>query len=371
MCDLHAHVTMASTLGLARGGTDSPLTDDPHDRLGNQLSVSALRAAGVKVVVATIWPPPGRPEFEEVERQLKKLRAYAEAHAGLTVVRSAAEARRALAAGSIALFPGIEGAASIARLEDVERLYAAGVRVVGLVHFFDNALADAADDQLGSLGHITNGASFGLTELGRAAVRRMVELGMVVDVEHASPRAVRDVLDVLEPLGAPAIASHVGADFDRPHTLDDENALRLAHLGGLVGIGVYREARLVPTPNDERFEGFVEGTCDEVVSRWLHFAHLVGETHVVLGSDFNSVIDRAGPGGGCPRGLPSVADLPVLFDALAARGVARSTLEESGLRFLELVERLEASAARPGPRGYVFEWQHPGGFKNDEHARSR
>lgn len=346
VADLHQHLTMGSTLWLSRGGTDAPLAEDPHDRRGNQLSVPALRAAGVRVVVATIWPPPGRPELEEVERQVQRLEDFAAAHPGLAVVRSAAEARRALSSHRIALFPGVEGAASITRVEDVDRLHAAGVRVVGLVHFFDNAVADAADNQFGPLGRLTNGAPFGLSELGRAAVRRMVELGMVVDVEHASPRAVRDVLDVLEPLRAPAIASHVGATFDRPHSLEDESAVRLARLGGLIGVGVYREDRLVPTPGEERFEGFQAGTCDEVVARWLHFARLVGATRVVLGSDFNSLIDRAGPGGGCPRGLRSAADLPALFEALVARGVPRESLDDSGLRLLELVERLEAGASR-------------------------
>lgn len=342
---------MAQTFGLSRGGTDAPLTENPGDRLGNQSTPRALLRAGVRVVVATIWPPPGRRELDEVLRQVRRLEAYAAAHAELAVVRSAAEARRVVASGRIAVLPGIEGAACITQLSDVDRLYAAGVRVVGLVHFFDNGLADAVDNQFGPLGALTNGREFGLTELGRAAVGRMAELGMIVDLEHASRRAVREVLDVLEPLGVPAIDSHAGATFDQARGLDDEGARRLARAGGLIGIGVYRDDRLVPTPAADRFEGFEPGTCDEVIAQWLHFAHLVGEAHVTLGSDFNSLIERARPGGGCPRGLRSADDLPALFGALVARGVSRSSLDTSGLRLLELLEAVEIAAfARPaGP----------------------
>jgi membrane dipeptidase len=69
-------------------------------------------------------------------------------------------------------------------LRNVDTLHAAGFRLLGLTHFFDNAVA-------GSAHGVSRG---GLTPLGREVVRRAESLGMLIDVAHASPRAVDDVL---------------------------------------------------------------------------------------------------------------------------------------------------------------------------------
>jgi membrane dipeptidase len=348
--DLHQHVIMTDALGPSAGHPRNPLTGDPADRLGNQVTLEGLRRAGVRVVVATLWAGGATRELEEVRRQLRRLDALTDAQPAFAVVHSARDARRAIASGRIALVPGIEGAASIATVADVDALYAAGVRVVGLVHFFDNALAGAEDNQFGPLGLLTNGRDVGLTELGRAAVRRMAELGMVVDLAHASTRAARETLEVLEPLGVPAIASHVGPGFDAAHTLDDEVARRLARSGGLIGVGVFRSDVLHPLEPQERFAGFQPGTCDEVIAQWLHYAGLVGSDRVVLGTDFNSFIERARPGKVCPQGLANVGELPFLFEGLVKHGVPARSLHDSGERILELLEAVELKASATSMR---------------------
>ena len=76
-------------------------------------------------------------------------------------------------------------------------LYAAGFRMAGLAHFFDNDVA-------GSMHGVGKG---GLTPLGHQVVRRMETLGMIVDLAHASHATVADVLAMA---ARPVVFSHGG-----------------------------------------------------------------------------------------------------------------------------------------------------------------
>jgi len=80
---------------------------------------------------------------------------------------------------------GTEGAHCLeGDFSSLDRLFEAGYRMLGLTHFFDNELG-------GSL-HGVTGA--GLTEFGRQVVDRAEALGMIIDLAHASPRMVEEVL---------------------------------------------------------------------------------------------------------------------------------------------------------------------------------
>jgi membrane dipeptidase len=348
--DVHAHVLMGETLPFYVGDPErGPLADSPSQTFVNQLSAPALQRAGVRMVVAAVWTfpdfRPGRTALDEARWQLSRLEAFGRRSADFEVVHSAAGLRRAAAAGRIGLLPGLEGAEAVRRVEDVDALYAAGLRVVGLTHFVDNPLADADDGQFGAaLGLVLDGAEGGLTPLGREAVRRMVALGMAVDVAHASPRTVEDVLAVTGALGAPVLSSHEGSAAGSVRTLRDDQARRIAAGGGLVGIGVYRHPILQPVPEAERAEGHQPSTCDDVVAHWRHYAGVAGGDAVVLGSDLSAPIQRPLPGGLCPDGVRNAEDLPALFAALEARGVPRASLDSMGERFLAFLARVEALA---------------------------
>jgi hypothetical protein len=142
------------------------------------------------LAVASFWPP--RTWFSLYERavyQLDKLHDVA-GQSELTVVTSKQDVERLIAGrqsddnviGAIYL---IEGAHPLqGDIENLDRLFDKGLRIVGLTHFFDNELG-------GSL----HGASHeGLSEFGRRVVRRANELGMIIDIAHSSPAMVADVL---------------------------------------------------------------------------------------------------------------------------------------------------------------------------------
>jgi microsomal dipeptidase-like Zn-dependent dipeptidase len=148
-------------------------------------------------------------------------------------------------------------------LANLDRLHAAGFRMAGLTHFFDNDLA-------GSMHGLEKG---GLTEKGRAAIRRMEALGMIVDVAHCSHACVADILAMAR---RPVVSSHGGvqATCKVNRNLSDAEIRGVARTGGVIGIGFWDAA--------------VCGTSPRDAARAIkHVRDLVGIQHVALGSDYD------------------------------------------------------------------------------------
>ena len=149
---------------------------------------------------------------------------------------------------------------------NLEKLHAAGFRMAGLTHFFDNALA-------GSMHGEDKG---GLTPMGRQVVARMEELGMIVDIAHCSPACVADILAVAR---RPVVSSHGGvqATCEVNRNLSDDQIRGVARTGGIIGVGYW--------------PGAICDTSPRSVARAMrHIRDLVGIEHVALGSDFDGSV---------------------------------------------------------------------------------
>lgn len=364
VADLHLHVSMSQMAkpvfkGEPGSGT---LTWNPSTILINQIDEGQLRATGVTLALGSVWPNfnarVGRSALGEALGGLQALKDFTLRRPGFAWVLSAAEARTALARGRIALFPTIEGGEGIHEVDDVDRLWRAGMRAITLVHFENIAIGGAAKGQVPKnlFGIQTKALEpLGLTPLGRAVVTRMFDLGIVVDLAHASDVLAMDVLELAEQRGVPVLNSHSATRSYTPdeRSLPDPVAARIAKGGGLIGV-VLNQAMVANTPPAARWPGFVPNTCDEIVAHWLHFAQLVGPQKLVLGSDFNGFIPRHHPGGSCPRGIRNTGDLDQLWAALVAHGVPRDALDGMGDTFLALVEKVEAQAK---PEARAAAWQ--------------
>ena len=353
--DTHLHFTSSHTdkpffFGEPGSGT---LADYPRSRLQNQVDAEALRRSGVRLALGAVWPPmrlrPYRTSLDESVGALQGLFDFTQRRAGFTVALSAAAARRAVAAGQIVIVPQVEGGEGITRPDDVDTLYRAGMRCLTLMHFADSALGGASWGQSFDVvfggPHARGRNPHGLSPMGQAVVERMMDLGVVIDLAHASDALANDVLDLAERRGVPVIASHSGARAlkDVERNVSDEVAQRVAQNGGVVGVSLF-EMQVGDTPQRERWPGFQPGTCDDVVAHWLHLARAVGPEHVVLGSDWNGMIVSGHPGGLCPNGLRNTFDLPQLFAALELKGVPRSALDGMGQRLLGILDGVEAKA---------------------------
>ena len=165
------------------------------------------------------------------------------------------------------------------RLEELKEL---GFLMTTLTWNFPNALAGC------------HGSDLGLTEQGRAFVRRAQELGIVIDVSHLSEKAFWDLIDVTT---APIVASHSNSRAVCEHTrnLTDKQFKVICNLGGLVGLNLY--APFLNSSGQADFSDF---------KRHLdHFLELGGAHHLALGGDLDGCDSL--PGGF--RGVESWNDL--------------------------------------------------------------
>jgi microsomal dipeptidase-like Zn-dependent dipeptidase len=225
--------------------------------------------------------------------QADALRAAAAASQGrLTLVATRADLARHLAAFDAdprrtAAFLGLEGMHALdGRVESLDALRAAGFRMIGFAHFFDNAFAGSSAGE----------QKHGLTPLGREALQRMERMGLIADLAHASPATIRDVLRLAK---RPVVVSHTGvqATCPGPRNLSDAEIRGIAATGGVIGIGA--------------FAGAVCDTTPRAVARAMrHVRDLAGIEHVALGSDFDGAVATAF----------DASETAVLVEALFAEG---------------------------------------------------
>ncbi len=254
------------------------------------------------LAMAQRWPP--ATWFSLKERALYQARrldtAAARSGGRLTVVRSRSELaaylrRRRAEAGITAGLLGLEGAHALeGDPGNLDVLFQAGFRMVGLVHFFDNELGGSAHGL----------AKGGLTAKGRDLVRRLEERRMLLDLAHASPGTIRDALAVAT---RPVVVSHTGVrgTCDNVRNLDDDALRGVARTGGLVGIGFWPTA--------------VCGTGGLAVARAIGYAvGVTGIDHVALGSDFDGAVAEPFDATG----------LVEVTDALLAEGFTEAQVEQ-------------------------------------------
>lgn len=225
-------------------------------------------------------------------------------------IRTAAELRAFLAdrernTAQVAGLAGLEGMHALdGELSGVDALFEAGVRMMAPTHFFDNAVA----------GSSAGVAKHGLTNLGQEAIRRADELGIVVDLAHASPETIRDVLAQAT---RPVVVSHTGVKgtCKSLRNLSDEEVRGIARTGGVVGIGYWAGAVCGTEPT-------------RIAQAMRHVRDLVGARHVALGSDFDGSVTTAFDTTGLAR----------IVEALLAEGFTESEIRgvmgENALRVL-------------------------------------
>lgn len=263
------------------------------------------------LVIAQRWPAKTWTSLAERSLHIAARADRAEAQSGgsVRVIRTRSDLEAGIADGGLNLILGTEGAHPLeGELGNLDRLYDAGYRILGLQHFFDNELG-------GSL-HGLSGA--GLTDFGRAAVLAALGKGMILDVAHSSEAVVRDVLELAT---APVIVSHTGlrGHCDSPRNLADSLMKEIAARGGLIGVGFWDGA-------------VCEASVVEIAEAIVYAVDLLGADRVALGSDFDGATT-----------VPfDASEAAVLTEALLKAGLdeaaIRAVMGENAIRFFS--ERL-------------------------------
>ena len=169
--------------------------------------------------------------------------------------------------GKIALVPCLEAATPIENEVDrVDILYGLGIRVMGIAYSEANALGSGLKER----------ADGGLTDLGRAVVRRMNRLGMAIDVAHCADRTSLDTIATSE---KPIFITHAGARalWNTPRMKSDEVITACAERGGVIGIEAAPHTTL--TTRHPRH------SIESVMEHLAYCIELVGIDHVALGPD--------------------------------------------------------------------------------------
>ena len=205
----------------------------------------------------------------------------------------------------------LEGADSIVTLPYLERAYAQGLRAVGPAHYGPGVYAYGTNSS-GDLG-----------EKGRALLREMENLGIILDVTHLCDESFRDALDHF---GGNVWASHSNcrALVDHNRQFTDDHIRELVQRDAVIGV-VLDAWMLVP--------GWVRGqstpestgvTLATVADHVDHICQVAGDTlHVGIGSDLDGAFGREQ----CPSDVHTIADLRKLLDLLSRRGYTSEDIE--------------------------------------------
>lgn len=169
-------------------------------------------------------------------------------------------------AGRIAFVPWLEAATAIENeIDRVDVLYGFGVRGMGITYSEANTLGSGLREKNDS----------GLSDLGRAVVKRMNRLGMTIDIAHCGDRTG---LEVIEASDKPITITHAGARslWGSRRMKTDETLKKMAEKGGVIGV----EA----APHTTQVQGRPHD-LDAVMKHVEYCVHLIGVDHVGLGPD--------------------------------------------------------------------------------------
>jgi len=262
--------------------------------------------------------------MDEMERQVGRTEGFQVAH-------SNAELDAALAAGNRAFVHTVEGghmlSAGLAKgdvrghLRRLEELAERGVCSLTIAHLFRNDLAGHSEcippEQHKILFWRLDtevDESRGLTETGKAVVKRMAELGIVPDVTHCTPLSRKEIYALVGDK-TPIVATHIGvrALYDIPVNLDEDDVTAIKDSNGVVGVIFmpYWLESSHPGPGLEAIWRTMKTINEWSGGEWQH---------VAIGTDFDGFTDP-------PDDCKSAAELPRVREMLEAKGLSRPEIE--------------------------------------------
>ncbi len=277
------------------------------------VDLERLRRGGCMAQFFAIFmPPPGYqgPPLPEDEAYiallrdvlLETVRLHPEE---LALAGNAGELEDNRRAGKVSALLTLEdGRAVDGRLENLERFYGMGIRLISLTWNHANCFGAPNSRDPEVMGR-------GLTPFGRDGVVRMEELGMLVDVSHLSDGGFWDVAELVK---GPFAASHSNCRALTPHprNLTDEMIRAVADHGGVVGLNFAPE--FVAAPGEA-----VECTAERLAVHARHLADHGGIECVALGSDLDGISGKIE--------VDEPEKLEVLFAALDRAGFREEEIE--------------------------------------------
>lgn len=201
---------------------------------------------------------------------------------------SSKELQQTLKSGKRVAYLSIEGSRALGgKIERVKEFYQKGVRMMTLTWNGRTAVADGCMVEQPS----------GLTAFGKEVIKKMEEVGMIIDVSHLAEQGFWEVVYMSE---KPFIATHSNskAICEHPRNLTNEQFKVIVERGGLVGMNFYPLF----------INGTYEAEIEELLAHIDHFLKLGGEDVIAIGSDFD--------GAKMPNHIGGIQDMDYLYKLL-------------------------------------------------------
>ena len=342
--DTHNDILMkAADIGVV---FDKDLTGKTHSDLAR------WKKGGLDVQLFSVYCDGGlKNPYAFANREMDSLDAVVARNRNKIVkVANYAELIKAVKQHKIAAMFGVEGGHMIEEdLDKLDALYKRGARYMTLTHNTAPSWATSAADETTKpeLQHK------GLTDFGKEVVKRMNELGMMIDVSHVGEQTFRDVISITT---KPIIASHSCVYNLTPHrrNLKDEQIKAIANNGGVIqlnfnpgfidSISGKKEALFFQKHKAEidslmktgmgdfyaedymvyKYAGEVDSIrppLSKLVQHIEYIVNLVGVDHVGLGSDFDGINVT-------PKQLDDVTSYPLITKALVEKGFNKKDINK-------------------------------------------
>jgi membrane dipeptidase len=342
---------------------------DRHEAPDYRVDIPRLQEGGVDAIFFALYTGQRkltsenyREAYNIANRMLDStLNAIEKNQSKLELAVSAEDIERISKTNKTAICLGLENGFPIARdISKVEEFYNRGVRYMTLCHTSDNDICDSSTDKVDKEDN-------GLSDFGQEVVKKMNQLGMIVDVSHISDKSFFEVLSLTN---SPVIASHssVRALCNHPRNLSDKMILALAANGGVIQICLLGDYITPADPNsinhkklqelkkkynnwqyrdeNERREAWraydsinkhfppVLPDISDAVNHIDHVVKIAGIDYVGIGSDFD--------GGGGLADCADVSKYPAITAELIRRGYNQQDINKIwGGNFLRVFREVE------------------------------
>ena len=204
------------------------------------------------------------------------------------------------------------GSAIQGNLDNIHYFYERGVRTMGITWNDDNDLGCG----------VATKCDTGLTSLGKRYIQELNKQGILIDVSHASPKTVDDVLNLSN---SPIIASHscVKSICEHRRNLTDEQIKGIAKNGGVVGITFYKSFLNNKSKAD----------AADVAKHIDYVVNMVGIEHVGIGTDFQLLEPES-----TPSNVRNIDEFENIFDELRSKNYKEDDIAKvAGGNFINLM----------------------------------
>lgn len=253
--------------------------------------------------------------FDYFEEIYKKYRQEIERNSEkISECRTYSDFSRITSEGKLAALLAIEGGEIIEdKISNLEKSFSYGVRLLTLVWKYDNLIGGSSNSNLNA----------SLTEFGKRVLLHANDIGIIIDVSHASNSTFWDVLKYTR---HPTCATHSNCKSicDHPRNLDDHQIKELIKNKGFIGINFFSEFLTNKS----------EANIDDILNHIEYILNLGGENSVGFGSDFDGVRQL-------PNGMRDVQDIVKILDIMSKRNYSDELIGKiAGQNFMRILKTI-------------------------------